>query len=400
MKSNRPKILFVTWDGPQTNYLPSLFLPIFKGLIEAGYGVSVLQFTWDNFDKVKSNQKSCKEMGINYKHVNVLRKPSAAIGSFFSAWYGKKYIVDMVKQYHIDVVMPRSTLPALSTLLATKHCNTKLLFDADGLPLDERVDFAGVSPTSIIHRIMRDIEQQTVVRANAVITRSRIASTILRHRAGANVDKDKYFEVTNGRSSHAFKPFGSASRRKIRHELDVKEKDPVIVYAGSLGSQYCMHQMYDFYKQVKLAIPTTKLLVLSAQISSFKAIVKGDANVIYRSLTSDQVPEYLSACDIGLAIREQSFSMQGVAPIKLGEYLMCGIPIVATDGIGDTSMISDDLGFLLKDNSDSQIRKAAMWFVKVFEKNQDSRCIAEKGARHFSLENTIKQYVKAIDYIS
>jgi glycosyltransferase involved in cell wall biosynthesis len=392
-------ILFVTWDGPQTNYLSSLFLPIFKGLVEMGFSVSVLQFTWDNQEKIQNNADICTKLGINYNPVKVLRKPSAALGSLITAWYGKKHIADMVKQYNIDIVMPRSTLPALASMLAAKKSEFKLLLDADGLPLDERVDFTGSNPTSIVHRIMRDIEQQAVVRADAVITRSSIASNILRHRAGAGVSVDKYFEVSNGRSKEAFKPLGDVNRNAIRKILNIADTAPVIVYAGSLGPQYCMQQMFSFYNKVKVMLPDTKLLILSSEFTAFKNIAKADESVIYKALNPSEIPKYLSACDVGLAIREPSFSMQGVAPIKLGEYLMSGLPVIATEGIGDTKMISDNAGFLLQKNSELQLKKAAEWFTHCFKEIPDENYIANIGVKYFSLENTVEQYAEAIRFI-
>ncbi|MFA0087032.1 glycosyltransferase [Vibrio sp. 10N.261.51.F12] len=392
-------ILFVTWDGPQTNYLSSLFLPIFKGLVEMGFSVSVLQFTWDNQDKIQSNAAICAKSDINYNPVKVLRKPSAALGSLISAWHGKKHIADMVKQYNIDIVMPRSTLPALASMLATKKTEFKLLFDADGLPLDERVDFAGSNPTSIVHRVMRDIEQQAIVRADAVITRSSVASNILRHRAGAGVSVDKYFEVSNGRSKEVFKPLGHDNRNAIRKALNISDSAPIIVYAGSLGPQYCMQQMFSFYNKIKIMLPDTKLLILSSEFSAFKDIAKSDKSVIYKALNPSEIPKYLSASDIGLAIREPRFSMQGVAPIKLGEYLMCGLPVIATEGVGDTKMITDKAGFLLRENSELQLKKAAEWFTHCFKAKPDEDYIATIGVKHFSLENTVEQYAAAIQFI-
>ena len=47
------------------------------------------------------------------------------------------------------------------------------------------------------------------------------------------------------------------------------------------------------------------------------------------------------------ALRRSSFSMRAVAPIKLGEYLLCGLPALASPGVGDTDAIAADAGLLL-----------------------------------------------------
>ena len=55
--------------------------------------------------------------------------------------------------------------------------------------------------------------------------------------------------------------------------------------------------------------------------------------------------------------------MQAVAPIKLGEYLLCGLPVVATAGIGDTDAISSDAGMLLQRMDEAELQAAADWFI-------------------------------------
>jgi glycosyltransferase involved in cell wall biosynthesis len=390
-------VLFVTWDGPQTNYLQGLFLPIFKLLSDKGYNFSVLQFTWGDEDKLENNHSLCSQLDINYKSVNVLRKPNVAIGSVLSAVLGKNHILRMVKKYNIDVVMPRSTLPALSTMLAMKSGKFKSIFDADGLPLDERVDFANTDPTSLVHRIMRDIEQQMVIRAGAIVTRSRIATEILQHRAGSGTCPDKFFEVANGRSQLLFNAGNTQERLRIRGKLGIENNAPLIVYAGSLGPQYCIDEMLLFYRRVKATIPSTMLLVLSGEHSLFQTIAGKDSSIHYKTVNAEEVPKYLACSDVGLAIRDQSFSMQGVAPIKLGEYLMCGIPVIASKGIGDTSMLTKQTGYLLEDNSKESITIAADTFVINYLNNFYNRDnINAIGTERFSLQSTVIKYHKAL----
>ena len=52
--------------------------------------------------------------------------------------------------------------------------------------------------------------------------------------------------------------------------------------------------------------------------------------------------EWLSAADAGLALIKQVPSKRGSSPVKLAEYLSCGLPVVITDGIGDCSRVISD----------------------------------------------------------
>ena len=143
------RVLFVTWDGPTSFYLQSLFLPIFKMLARRDIVFHVLQFTWVSKEERYALKKICEDQGCIYQSVPVLRRPLAA-GSLMTTFFGAIYIRRAITAHNIDIVMPRSTLPAMASILALRsYPDVGLIFDADGLPHDERVDFAEMSPYSI-----------------------------------------------------------------------------------------------------------------------------------------------------------------------------------------------------------------------------------------------------------
>jgi glycosyltransferase involved in cell wall biosynthesis len=49
------------------------------------------------------------------------------------------------------------------------------------------------------------------------------------------------------------------------------------------------------------------------------------------------MPAFLSAADAGLSFRLMAPSQRAASPIKNGEYLACGLPVVTTPGAGDYS---------------------------------------------------------------
>src|SRR5690606_31076769 len=62
-------------------------------------------------------------------------------------------------------------------------------------------------------------------------------------------------------------------------------------------------------------------------------------HIILKKVPVSEVSDYLNAADLGFGLRQPTYSMQGVAPIKLGEYLLTGLPVIASKGIGDTTEI-------------------------------------------------------------
>jgi len=398
------KVLFVTWDGPQVSYLEGLFLPIFRRLADHGWEFHVLQFTWGDEQSLQQGRKACTEAGVPYRSVRVWRRP-VSLGSLVTALKGVQDIKRAVCEWDIDIVMPRSTLPVLSCMRALRGSHLPMVFDADGLPLDERVDFGGMSSTGRAYRLLRDTEAQGVRQAEVVLTRTARAAEILIARAGAGTSNNKFFQVTNGRDSDQFIKSSNLERDKVRTAMGVDLEAPLLVYAGSIGGQYCLPEMLAFYIKVLSQRPDAVFLLLTgspeiAQVETDKYPELKD-KLIVKSVVSGDVPAFLASADLGLGFRKKSFSMHGVAPIKLGEYLLCGLPVIATKGIGDTTGISRDIGYLLDEHDGVTLCDAARWFVEqVMSDREGFRSRSrELGMLHYSLEASVKSYKRALEYL-
>ena len=55
-----------------------------------------------------------------------------------------------------------------------------------------------------------------------------------------------------------------------------------------------------------------------------------------RSVAPADVPSFLSAGDAGIAFYRPGVSRLGTSPVKVSEYLACGLPVVINAGIGDS----------------------------------------------------------------
>lgn len=396
-------VLFVTWDGPQVSYLEGLFLPIFRHLAKQGWAFHVLQFTWGDSQRLQRSHQACADAGVAYRSVRVWRKP-VSLGSLLTAIKGTGDVRRAIRDWEIDVLMPRSTLPVLACIRALRGKRIPLVFDADGLPLDERVDFGGMASTGLVYRMLRDIEAQGVRRADVVLTRTARAAEILLARAGAGTSRERFHQVGNGRDGDLFTPLGEDARRQVRERLGIAADVPLLVYAGSLGEQYCLPDMLILFERILVRRADARFLILtgspdlaSATVGQFQGLKD---KVVIRSVPPGDVPAYLAGADLGLAFRKMTFSMQGVAPIKIGEYLLCGLPVIATAGVGDTSGISSDVGFLINESNADVLDKAAMWFTdQVLPDNQFRTRCRQLGMACYSLESSIYTYRRALERI-
>ena len=394
-------ILFITWDGPQVSYLEGLFIPIFKTLKPAGIHVHVLQFTWGNPKKVERSRIACQDAGCGYEMVSVIRNP-AALGSFLSAIIGHRRIRRIIKQHKIDVVMPRSTLPALSSLLALRGRKERLVFDADGLPLDERVEFSGLSNTSVIYRFLRDIEAQTVRRSDSVLTRSLKGSEILIARAGAGVNPNKFISFNNGRDTNLFSVKSDIHSNIVKNELGIMENSELVIYVGSVGGKYLLCDMLKLFFYIKDLSKDAHFLILTGDIESAKKEISvmqvETESITVMTVDPDNVSRYTAAADLGLSLIQPSYSMQAVSVLKIGEYLLSGVPVISTAGVGDSSETCSKAGFVIDNVDDFSLKQAAKWFVDnvIPNKHKYREMSRNSGLIYYSNDLVTAAYREAI----
>ena len=455
-------LLFITWDGPQTSYMEGLFMPIFQEIAKQGeYQFHVVQFTWADAQKIAHTQAAADEMGITYTAWPVLRKPNVSIGSLLTVLTSSAKIKKYIRENNIHMVMPRSTFPAMIVnqinfpfashaffpfrglrgpsffpfrglrgasffpfrglrgsaffpfrglrgsaffpfrglrggKVPFRGFRGKLIFDADGLPIEERIDFAGLKKESFQYKLMKSAETKMLKSADAVITRSQKAIDIHTAHIGESF-RSKFSVVFNGRDKNVF-AYQPTIREKVRQDLGLKDEF-LFVYAGSLGPQYCLNEMLEIF-QTYATKHLTKFLILTGNTAFAEQNIPSELkeHVILKSVPSAKVSFYLNGGDVAFGLRKPTFSMQGVAPIKLGEYLLCGLPVIASKGIGDTEKILENFEeCYLYDHSIGllpQIDQIKNFVEKAIFANRNK--IAQKAQHYFSLEAAAESYLKAI----
>lgn len=302
------------------------------------------------------------------------------------------------------LLLARSIIPAAMSLVALRlDPRLDLIFDADGLMADERVDFSGWSPHSLNYNILRYIEANALRTARAVITRTRKSRTILGARAGAGTIEDKIFVVPNGKDATLFSPRAPEHVARIRHEWGVADSVPWIVYAGSLGPQYHPAQMLRLFALVQERAPRATLHWFTLAEREARELLRENSlsNVHVATLAPERVPDVLAASDLGIAFRTTSFSQAAVSPIKVAEYLLSGLPVISTRA-GDLEQQLDGCegALLLSDLSESSLNRAANWFVNsVLPRREQCRVACRQlGLEWFALDRCIAGYYDALRY--
>lgn len=390
------RILYISWDAPEATYLEGLFLPAFEALAARGHAFDIVQFRWGDPAATARVAARCAAAGIGYRAVPIERRWGSA-GALASAIAGGRAVSDAAREFRSDIVMPRSLFAGLATLSAVGLRGRPLLFEADGLAADERAEFGGLGH-GIGYRLLRAVERRLARRTRAITVRTEAARAIIAERGG--VDPARIFVVPNGRDPALFTPGDAAARGRVRATLGIAGETPLLVHAGSLGPQYRPDQIAALMRAVLARRPDARLLLLHNDPGAARAALAAHDpaladSALIRAAAHDEVPAWLAAADLGLAFRGSSLSTRAVAPVKLGEYLLCGDPVVGNAQVGETrAAIAAGVFF----DDAAGLDAAASWFdCEAMPAREALRAASRAvGVEQYSLDRMVDAYARAI----
>jgi hypothetical protein len=194
--------------------------------------------------------------------------------------------------------------------------------------------------------------------------------------------------VTNGR---IVGPFPDAAGE------EATRAGPRLCYLGSIGPQYQPGSMLALAKRIKRDYPATAFSVFTQDAAALEPYLQEELEldwITVESIDPADVPRILSRQDIGLALRTRTLSMQAVAPIKIGDYLLAGLPIIGNAEVGPVGGAVEQACLMPADAPPEAIRS---WIADVLANRACWRKRCRKlGVERFSLERSIDDYLAAL----
>ena len=201
-------------------------------------------------------------------------------------------------------------------------------------------------PIRVIGQFLKTLERNIPQIADTIsVSSSRLRSLSL----SFGIKEDKVFHVPVGADLDKFNPEISGNRIRSVYGIN----SPLILYLGQLhGGQY-----------VRLFIDTARILLDKGISANFMIVGDGsrahelkqyakdknlDKKIIFAgAVDTKEVPEYIAACDIGVACFEDNDVTRCKSPLKIAEYLASGKPVVASN-VGEVERMVDGAGILVK----------------------------------------------------
>jgi len=188
---------------------------------------------------------------------------------------------------------------------------------------------------------MRRRERELIAQADLVLVTSR---ALLESKRGINPNTHW---VPNGVD---YERFASAAAARREPEEMVGLPHPRIGYVGAINDKIdagLLLQVAEAYPQATIVM-VGPVRVGSEDTRGGLVRLRSRPNVRFMGqVPVERVPEFMAACDVGLLPYQRSIWTENIQPLKLYEYLACGLPVVSTEipavrDEGDIISVADD----------------------------------------------------------
>lgn len=386
------RVAYITWDGPSTQYTEGLFAPTLARLDARS---CIVQLTYADKTRIETVRRQVTSLGVGFEAVGIEAPRGGSSKFLFGLARARDELGAALAAFDADVVILRSSLPWL--VLGSMRLSVPLIFDSDGLLADERLEQSMKPLRWVEYGGLRALEWSVARSSRVVLARTEAGAATLASRLGPSRAPD-VLVVPNGRDATSFYPIGSQEEcKETRLRLNLPTSAPLLTYIGSFGPQYLPDQTRALALHLARSLGA-HLLVLSGDRDTAAKVFGCVKDRTVRTVAPADVGDYLRSSDLGLALRRPSFSQKAVAPLKVGEFMLSGVPILTTRGIGDMDHILN-AGLVAYFYDEGDVPEAAEeWCRAVLRQDRTTiraRC-REIGEAHFSLDAAALGYQKAI----
>ena len=396
------KILFIADGSLDRPLLHSQGLPLLRALAEKNIHCTVQSFE-NSQDVLKSPLgKDLENRGIGWRPVILPSNASGLdrirmiAGGFVEAW---KYC----RKEKVDIVHCRSYRPSVIGSLLKTLAGTGFVFDMRGFLIDEQVLLGRWKAQGAKYLTARWVERHLLLSADVIVTTSpqfsqRVES--IPYIAGAP-QKDYIVSVPNCVDTNRFQR--DAGVRAWYRQKSGWDGRVVVAFAGEARVSVEFGNILSAFSILKEAEPRAFLALLAfGNLDVVRDTIEAQgltpADYCLVSVSPAEMPAYLAASDIGIVFLNQTSFTQAVAsPIKFGEYLACGLPVIINPGIGDTARIIQEYraGWVINPRDPAALRQAAGSIFDQLKADAELALRCRKAAeQELSLDGAVQSYLR------
>lgn len=298
----------------------------------------------------------------------------------------------------IDFIHARSYISALAAMHMHRKRKIPFIFDMRGFWADERIDgqiWSLKNPVfRIIYRFFKQKEKQLLSESATVVSLTCAAKNYMIENWNIHENKIHVIPCAADYSHFAEQDKTVVDEFRLKHHVPVVS-GKTLIYIGSTGTWYMLKEMFDFYSVFRKHFPGSRFLLCINETNSMVEEMKGqfqDEIAVLQRIPRNEMPLVLSLADYSIMFIKPAFSKMASSPIKLGESLAMGVPVICNAGVGDLGNIErDGFGFVAEYTRDTDYMNICN---RIADKNFDKNDLRFRSAYGYDLTKNVHKYLQ------
>jgi glycosyltransferase involved in cell wall biosynthesis len=370
------------------------------GLKKFGYGFDILSF--EKEDKFKSTGKYISDLLIKNDigwHPQIFHTKPPIISKIFDRHTLFSKANKLHKKNNYALIHCRSYTASEVGLQLKRKTGVKFLFDMRGFWADEKADGGHWDQNKLfwrsVFKFYKNKEKEFITNADFIIALTQAAKFEIESWPFYN-KSTPLVVIPCCADINQFSLITKESKAYARKLLGIADDAFVLSYLGSLGAWYMLAEMLQFFSILKSKYSGAKFLIITNTEHSIILKCLNEHNisiddVILLTVPFVEVPKYMYASDVSISFIKPVYSKMSSSPVKIGEILSMGIPIIANN-IGDASLILNDnnVGSILNDFEKVTMMNVALKLKDI--SHYEPKNIRAVALKNFSLDDGILKY--------
>jgi glycosyltransferase involved in cell wall biosynthesis len=347
-------VLYITYDGLTDPLGQSQILPYLTALSKRGHRITILSCEKRAaLDRQGEHIRKLAHAARLEWHPLIYHKWPPILSSAYDLARLRRAVVRLHRAKSFSLVHCRSYIPAAAGLLLKTRFNVPLIFDMRGFWPEEKAEGGTWNLRNplfrVVYRQTKKLERRLLRCADSIISLTEAGRAELQRRPELRDEQRRIAVIPCCVDTDHFALVSPKQRQVARRTLEIADDATVLTYLGSLGGNYLLSEMLDFYCIYRMRHPNARFLVVTCEDAGWiraEAARKGidTGELVVLSAKRDEVPGRIAAANHGIAFKRPSFSAAGCSPTKIGEMLAVGLPVIANAGVGDVAIMLNESG--------------------------------------------------------
>jgi hypothetical protein len=218
------------------------------------------------------------------------------------------------------------------------------------------LDFGIWKGNSPSYRLLKYFENKTAKSAEIIST----GTDFMVDRLKQERVKGLLFKLPSCANDTLFN-INESKRIEVRNILGLTDTHKAFIYVGKFGGIYYKDEIFEVIGELNRLIEDFFIIILSPNDSNWIKSMLDRQNINHYHVNKvpyEKVYEYLNASDMGISAIPGLPSQKFRSPIKVGEYLLCGLPYITNEGVSEDAIIAEkfNVGVVLNDFTIREVR--------------------------------------------